>query len=679
MSFDRETLLSLLPAIYRIRDQELAQASGLARGPLADLLDVIASQVALLEEDVEQLYDDAFIETCAEWAVPYIGDLVGYRPIHGAAPKVISRRAEVARTVAYRRRKGTATVIEQLAADVTGWRSHVVEFFQRLATTQYMNHPRTGIFLAPDLRRWERLERIGTGFDTIPRTVDVRRIASGRGRHNIPNVGVFVWRIEAHPLSRSPAVAEDDRRFRFSSLGNDTPLYTRPVTEDEITQLSAPINVPLPISRRVLEAHLGDYYGDDLLRKSLRLYVGAAAPLQPVDVDDIRVCYLGDHAGSWAHLPPAGKFAIDPVLGRLALPPERAGEQVEVDFHYGFPAEMGGGEYERGLADVPGVVRVPQQHATVQAAIDALNGNGVVEITHSGRYAETLSIQAGADQRIELRAANGARPTIVLGGPFALAGGLDAEIVLDGLLVAGGPLEVANVAGNQLRKLTLRHCTLVPGLSLDAGGLPTAPLAASLAARIPNLEIAFERCISGAVRVDAGSEVRMADSVLDGCSRTGVAYSADDGSSAGGALRLEACTVIGKVHALKLPLVSNTILFAGLAANEWAAPVIAVRRQEGCMRFSYVPSGSRAPRRYRCVPDEASGPVAPQFTALRYGHPAYVQLRKASGPAILTGAEDEGEMGALHFLMQPQREANLQARLEEYLRVGLEAGIFHDS
>ena len=51
-------------------------------GPLKALLSVIAEQVAVLEEDLDQLYDDQFIETCAEWVVPYIGDLVGHaRPL----------------------------------------------------------------------------------------------------------------------------------------------------------------------------------------------------------------------------------------------------------------------------------------------------------------------------------------------------------------------------------------------------------------------------------------------------------------------------------------------------------------------------------------------------------------------------------------------------------------------
>jgi hypothetical protein len=34
-------------------------------------------------------------------------------------------------------------------------------------------------------------------------------------------------------------------------------------------------------------------------------------------------------------------------------------------------------------------------------------------------------------------------------------------------------------------------------------------------------------------------------------------------------------------------------------------------------------------------------------------------------------------MGTWGFLLQPQREANLVASLDEYLRVGLEAGVLY--
>src|SRR4051812_7550127 len=289
MKFDARDMFDLLPAILRIRDRshavvtpgllnppdrvtladleaktsltaaELQQRDLLRErargGPLANLLAIFAEQIAVLQEDLDQLYDDQFIETCADWVVPYIGELLGSRAMHGIAA-IASPRAEVAHTIAYRRRKGTVPMIEQLAHDVTGWNASAVEFFQRLIVTQYMNHTRLHCVAAPDLRRREALERIGTAFDPVMRSVDVRRIASQRGRYNIPNIGVFLWRLDAYPLSGSPAAQLDAQRWRFHPLGIDQPLYTNPVTEDGITDLATPLNVPEPIGRRVLDAHL---------------------------------------------------------------------------------------------------------------------------------------------------------------------------------------------------------------------------------------------------------------------------------------------------------------------------------------------------------------------------------------------------------------------------------------
>ena len=46
---------------------------------------------------------------------------------------------------------------------------------------------------------------------------------------------------------------------------------------------------------------------------------------------------------------------------------------------------------------------------------------------------------------------------------------------------------------------------------------------------------------------------------------------------------------------------------------------------------------------------------------------------------FVTGADDEAEMGVFHDLFQPQRESNIRARLREYLRFGLEAGVFYET
>ena len=680
MSIDAQALFELLPAIHRVRDAELAAEQGLERGPLEELIAVFAEQIAVMDESLEQLHDDLFIETCADWVVPYIGRLIGFETLHGVVPKVASPRALVAHTIALRRRKGTALVLEQLARDVTGWDARAVEYFQRLGTTQYMNHLRPDNLQVPSLRDGEALEWLGTAFDSSNRTADLRRIESGRGRRNIPNVGLHLWRIGAHPRRDLPALRAGERRYRVSPLGHDQPLYNRPHAEDDISHLAEADNVPWPLSRRRLASSLARHYGDDLAEPSLSLAIDGV----PVARGAIRICILSDDGAGWAHSPPPdGLVAIDPQLGRISLAadlPDPA--ELRVRWHEGFPAEIGGGEYERGdsLPTPAGtVLQVPDQQPTISAALAALAGDGVVEITDSGRYEENLVIDVAADATIEIRAANGRRPALVLSG-LTVAGGDNATCRLNGLLVAGAPLEVPAAGDNRLARLEIVHCTLVPGIALASDGMPQQPAAASLLLGPATLATDIERSIVGAIRGHERAVVSARDSFIDATARSGVALAAADDASPGPSLSLTACTVIGQIHCSEIGLVSNSILFAaGTAAA--GAPVRAARRQVGCVRFSWLPWASVVPARHRCQPAAAADAdrIAPQFTSRRYGTPAYGQLGSATADEILRGADDDGEMGGYHLLHAAAREANLRIRLAEYLRVGLAAGIFHES
>ncbi|PTR05773.1 hypothetical protein C8R32_11619 [Nitrosospira sp. Nsp5] len=670
-SFDAEKLYHLLPSIHRIRDEEQG-------GPLKALLTVIAEQVKVMEENIEQLYDDQFVETCADWVVPYIGDLIGYRVLHGATERISSPRAEVAHTIALRRRKGTASVLEQLARDVTGWNARAVEFFQTLATTQHMNHIRLNNHYAPELRKWESLEYVGTAFDTIAHTVDVRRIASGRGRYNIPNVGLFLWPIESHSLTRSTAVKVDGRRWRISPLNHDMPLYNRPEAETHITHLAEHVNVPMPLSRRVLHEDVrpvSQYYGEGL---SLALYVDDT--MQPVT--NIKICNLSGDDANWAHLPEEEKYAIDPVLGRVALPEGVPATKVEVTHHYGFGARIGGGEYERGQSFAASVDQIvsnaPGHHPTITAALAALAGNGVVEIQDNGRYEEALSVQVLAGKRIELRAKNECRPSLVLTDEMTVTGGVDSEFVLNGLLVSGKKLRVPATAGNRLRHLRIAHTTLVPGLALTPEGNPVHRNEPSLVVETANTEVNIERAIIGGLRSGADVKLALVDSILDATHVDGIASAGLDDIQEGGSLSMYGCTSIGKLHATAMPFISNSVLLATPAQGDtWVAPVQVKQRQTGCIRFSWLPRDARVPRRYRCQPD-AGSMAAPRILSLRYGTPFYCWLSATTANAIRRGAEDEGEMGAYHHLHAPQREINLRVRLDEYLRAGLEAGIFYE-
>jgi hypothetical protein len=706
-----DRLLDLLPAVYRIRDAETA-------GVLRELLGVLAEQAEVVSEELAQLYDDQFIETCARWVAPYIGDLIGYRVLHGVVPEVASPRAEVANTIAYRRRKGTASVLEQLAYDVTGWPARVVEFFERLATTQYMNHPRPEALATVDVRDHEALSWVGAlsgGFDDLAHTGEVRRIAAPRpaaaGRYNIPNVGIFLWRTEAVQVTGSPLVEHGERRrFRFDPLGCDVPLFGLPRTEPEITHLAQPYDVPLPLARRWLHDHVADYYG---LRADHSLLVArqsAGSDPIPVAAKDVRICDLSDvpgGGGAWAHEPAAGAVAIDPVLGRVylgtALP---AGRRLVGTFCVGMAVPVGAGATSRAPTPSPEPTVSAGGGVALQPLLDQVRGGGTVEITDSDRYQGSITVATDAappgapDTETHLVAADRTRPLVAVGTAVRLDLAASSTVVLDGLLVAGGPLVLDEVGDSETRTVILRNCTLVPGHERTQDGRPRRPTRASLQVLDPFAQVRLERCVTGPVVAVEGVTVEVVDSVIDASGQEGVAFcgrastgglrtvssvadmEVGDGTEVGGGLDLAASTVVGGVHATRLDA-SNSLLVAELSPGDpRPAAVWARRRQLGCVRYSFVPEGSRTGRRYRCQPDpdDPAGvrrATAPHFTSMRYGDPAYLQLATSTPDAIRRGADDESEMGATHQLYTPQREANLLLRLDEYLRFGLEAGIFY--
>lgn len=690
MGFDVERIYSLLPAIHRIRDEEEGK-------PLRALIAIIAEQAGLLEENMAQLYDDQFVETAAAWVLPYLGDLVGVTGLPGTRSGVLTPRAEVANTIAYRRRKGTASVLEQLARDLTGLPAHAVEYFQLLATTQYMNHlrPENRSFIS--VRNANRLEFLGSPFEhsrfeDITHTVDVRRIAKRRGRYNIPNIGIFLWRLRAYALTLSPAVPAapgDTQRFFLSPLGCNMPLFNVPSTEDDITHLAEPENVPIKMTRRMLKARIDNFYG-----KGGSFFIDApgstilASPASQLPSDYFQICDLSDVATGWAHTPAIGKVSIDPVLGRIAFPTPQT-LPVRASFHYGFSANMGGGEYMRAVASLPGATVVQAQSiaAAVSALNAALNDRLILEIPDSGRYElPSLGPLSLGSRHLVVRAAAKRRPTVVLAGDIEISGNDDGECTLDGLLIIGGSLTVRAAAQN-LRKLTLRHCTFVPGIRLTTEGLPVSSDAPSLIVESAGTLVTIESCILGGLRVSQDAHVCITNSIIDSTSITGIAYAGLDpvlpDSAFGGAITLEQCTVIGKVYADVITLASNTIFLAELAGTDptliWKGPVQARRRQEGCIRFSYLPAGARVPQRYYCQPklESDAARFRPQLLSYRYSTPEYCQLSPNCPDEISRGADDESEMGAFHDLYQPLREKYLRARLDEYLRFGLEAGIFY--
>jgi hypothetical protein len=735
MSLTSEQLYNLLPAIYRIRDAEQG-------GPLRGLVNVIAEQAAVIEADITHLYENWFIETCDEWVVPYIGDLLGVRGLYavegGAA---FSERGRVANTLRFRRRKGTATILEQLAHDTTGWATRAVEFFELVGWTQNFNHIRPRNHRTPDLRDTNQLELLNTAFDKIAHNVDVRRIANNRGRHNIPNVGLFLWRLQSYFLADTDAravAAPADGRYTFSPLGIDASLFNRPQTETTITHLAEEINVPGPLRRRPLYDELEARRQAIVDRKtSVPVYFGehpvfavnvqanVGDPFVLVPFEQIVICNLTEPSPPvpevWRRPQPTRnytpsdggpiqslpiKLAVDPVLGRLAFPAGVVPNAVRVSCAFAFSGDLGGGPYDRGksvaemlaapeplwqvavskdLAPVPG-----QVFSTLTEAIAEWNSatrrGGVIVILDNHTYSESLTgpnriqISEGSHllivgaKRLGTSAPAGTageklfepddrRPhllgAIAVSGTAPSSSDTPGQLSLNGLLIEGGLTVTGTGAGN-LGSLQLSHCTLIP----DKGGL-------EVSSKNERLKIRLKRVISGRVKLaDSVPELFAEESVIDHAPGEAIA-------APGSRVELQKCTVLGGIGARQFE-----------AGNSICTERVTIeRRQTGCMRFCYVQSNSKTPRRFRCQPDLAlegvpaaqqaaiTARLVPSFNSPQYGAPAYAQLSHACAAEIRTGAEDGSEMGVFSFLKQPQRDANLRTSLDEYLCFGLEAGL----
>jgi hypothetical protein len=717
---DRDALYELLPAIYRERDAELG-------GPLRALLGLVQDQADLVEADIRQLWDNFFVETAEPWVIPYLGDLVGTTPLFDASrvrqpdtarsrfpdlagpsllpPIALRNRADVAKTISYRRRKGVLPMLEELARDVTGWAAHAVEFFELLGWTQCVrNHLRRHSPRTPDLRRIEPLDRLDGPFDEIAHTVDVAPMGQLDGWHNIKNIGFFLWRLRSHEFEnvqprQATGAGAGPWSYAFSPLGNPAPLFSRLRREGDDTGLATELHVPGPIRPLAFWTNIEGFYGDfdqpSDLAGSIRVALdGAPVPAASVIAADL---------GTWVR-PGSQVVAIDVRRGRLAIGQgwPKTGP-VDVWYHHGFSADLGGGPYPRRawLIDRPPHIlqvdqsgQTPGSFTTIAAALaQATQPDTVIRILDSRTYFEDLTVALAPGSRLAIEAANGVRPHLRLATkPLAVSGpGEGGSLTLSGLLVEGW-IDVLK----SLDRLRLLHTTLVPGRSLqETDGMP-ASQDPSLVVRETDsggnplshkdlaVELAFS--ISGPLRIpERAAGLWLLDSIVDGAGT--VAITGPSGPSAPPTW-IERSTVFGRSFPKELPMASE-VIFTG--------PVVAERLQEGCVRFSYVPPGSATPRRYRCQPDleielrkeqagrdltdpeknEIRAGLVPSFTDTRYGQPAYAQLHLACPKQIRTGAEDGSEMGVFCHLKQPQREANLRLRLEEYLPFGLEPGILY--
>lgn len=639
---DTERLYRLLPALYRRRDE----AEG---GALRAVLAVVESELLALETAVDAQYENWFIETCDEAVVARIGELVGVPAASPGTLAAASPRTLVADAIRRRRSKGVASALEEVARDLSGWPVRVVEYFPLLGQTQHVRYPREGRGGTVDLRAAAAIDLHAGPFEVLPARIDVRRVSSGRGRHNVPNVGVFVWPGEVMCTGpvESAAVPGRPGCFTFHPLGLDQQLVVLPVAV-RAGDRPGLAELPVRLSRSLLDRHLDELIGAD---RSVGVELGG----RWLGADDVTVADLGtwpapQHAGA--------RVLIDPELGRIALP-AAAAAGCRVRYGHRVPAALGGGSYDRSADLVPATeggraisAGGPEGPAAAAALAGPHEPGDVLTLVTDAVVDDPVTLTLPTGGRLVVQAADGVRPVLRAGLRVEAPEG--AELVLDGVLV-GGPLTLVGSV-----QLTLRHCEITGGIAASGG--PHA--------------VAVGRCLLGPVTSEGTLTLDAEDCVVDA------------GTEGGGGVALGA----GAVALRRVTVLGATAVDRLTAADcLFDTPVQVQRRQSGAMRYCFVPPGSSSPPRFRCQPDQAldalsrGGVVAdpeqvlarvrPRLRSHQRGSSGYAELDPGGALEIIAGAESGSEQGAHASRLRPQRLAALQGAIDEYLPYGLEAGI----
>lgn len=567
-----DKLWNLLPAIYRTLDTDQFNANG----PLRELVNRIGAQAANLRRSIDRLWEDQSIESCDDWVVSYIGALLATNLVSSLDAR--GQRLDVAKTIYYRRRKGTVAILEEIAYDITGWDARVVEFFRRLGRTRHNLDPSlvdptansadnltlqqaeglvgtwTNTFIGgwADLRNAYGASRAQSPFGISPspappnafdeffHTADFRAGAGRSGWYKIPNLGIFLWRLQNFAVDQGTPV-QNGSCYTFDPTGRSVPLFAasarasttaRPLQGSWDTWVSPQEwQLPTPISTPLLTSSLAnpqmqplystlDADGITIQPNSFGIFTEPGSFYELIDVSQITTYP--------AEPPAAYQIMVFPESGQFgALHPPLNGP-VTVSYNYGFSAPMGAGPYDRRIlgADpnpTPApIVPVEGGGTTFSvSAVSAIGSVGTVTLNDSLTY--TSAPDFSSVQQLTVIAQNQERPVIRFepasppgSAEWIFTGNANSSLVLEGLLVCGGDL----VLRGSFTTVTLTCCTLDPGTSPSAAetlasptsvfaqsidGRDLAPVTLWIEGEVENLNI--DRCILGPIRTRNGGEV----------------------------------------------------------------------------------------------------------------------------------------------------------------------------
>jgi hypothetical protein len=654
--------------------------------PLVALLDALEEQWLLLAADIDTLLDDAFPDSAADWALPYLGALLGLPPDAG--------RREIAYATALRRRKGTPGAVEDFAEVVTGWPARVQEGFRTTVWCQQLRHPvrRTASL---DLRSGEHL-LVGTGLDRT------RRSLTPGGAHHPAAVTaqVFPWQVLGH--EQVEAAPLGDGRLSLHPLRAAAPLYLRPRpleiasdAEDERPPGTPPAprgpratsELPVRATWRLIDA-LGDVgYGPVWTLGADHPLTADGPALLELSTDGVPLPWsqvgLTALPPGGTVVPAAGTVLVDPARG-VVLPAGDVTGTLRATYYRAVPGRLGPLASTAQARDDVGVVIVVDPalgpHPAGQTVVADLDA------AFAAAGAAAASTSAAGVPQVEIRLLTSDRlapPTGTIAGTPALTHwrivaptGMtpvvtgDVELDVDGLQVElsgfylGGDL----VIGPHVAAVDL------VGMALDAPSgskLRVDPTAWTA-------RVTATHCLLGPVRADLSAyPLELTDCLVDGRGAQLMPCGGDPGGDPDRAALAAAdrfppdlvatgCTFVGSVGADEVFV--TDCLFLG--------PLRCTVTSTGCLRYSYLlePDDAQAhPAGYRCHTGPAPSVGSVGFDAAGYYAPIVDAVSARPTPVVLAAADDGGEIGAYHHARRGPLALRLAQRLPEMTPLSVRA------
>ncbi|WP_114952491.1 hypothetical protein [Sphingosinicella terrae] len=721
-----EKIWALIPEIYRHED-------GVSHRPgqLRALVEILAEQAAVARRSVDRLLADSRIEEADDWAIPYIGALLGTRMVSAFNPA--GRRADVGHTIGYRRRAGTPHLLEALADDIADWDAVVGEGYKGLARNWHMldtSVPSGAISRTPrggyaNLRNVRVSDIIEGPFDDLAHRPDVRRAPGRRGLYNIPNVNLFLFRQYAFALVGVTPFRLDATHYTLDPSGRDVPLF-QPGREDRADCAARnEWDVRAPIGCRRLNAATYRLADDPTFPPAWAPLIGrtffsqqslfdATTGLGPIDREallaaamtaqsprghlvaggfgtepaiDLAVGAAGDPSltphqlagaelSAWAETAVTDAWTallLDPATGRVRLTAAPgAGEALQIrTLHYGAFSPVGAGTHNRQRT-------VPSSDPAALQGLapnwSTIGGNRMLD--SSATYAPTAAGGAiTVDADATMWATDRNRPYVTLRPPAGQreirlspdASGRSIEI--NGLWI--GLLLDGVAPDGDLAEIVFDgqwQRILLRDVTLDPGG-DRAVLVGDPAVRIAHVRLVIEGVVE---------ELVVERSVIGSVAERGLG---SDAPCTAASIRISDSIVRGYADQPALSVGSASVELdrvtmigdcrcgrADISDSIIDGEVRVEDAQSSCFRFSTARSGGRIPAQYESL-ILPEGLPAGTFVSDRFGDPGHLQLSESCLPEIAAGGENGSEMGAFNRALDTIKRADLRAKVQEYAPV----------